>query len=186
VRASLDVGLEVAGVEGEVHLPDPRGIRVLLELAIDAGQIEQRVSVTRPQPRDLFVLGGGLADDGLRLGTDRLDLVELGEDEVRVGVLAVEPDGLDGLLGGLVEPPHLPVEARRLDPDGGGRGVELPGATELRERSVGVTGQAGLQPEAVVEVRLRAVRGSGDRGRGRCGRRGGQDGEDKNEQCRHD
>ena len=167
VCATLDVALEVPGVQRKVHLPNPSGVGVLLELAVDPGQIEQRVSLGRAQPRHLLVLGHGLPDVALRLGADRLDLVELREDEVRIGVVAAQPDRLSGLLGGLLQTSHLPIEACRLDADGGCVRIQLLGKAELHERDVGVTGEASLQPEAVVQVGFGMARRPGDQGHGR-------------------
>ena len=169
VRAPLHVGLEVAGVERQVHLPRARGLLVLLQLVVDAGQVQERLAVGRPQPRDVLVLGGRAAQRLLRGGARGLDLLELGEDQVRVGVVRVEGDGGAGLLFRIVEAAHLAQEARGLDADRGRGGIELLGPPVLRERLVGVSREARLQAEAEVVVGLGP---DGGRDRGSRGGRG--------------
>ena len=172
VRSALDVGLEVAGVEGEVQPPRPGGLGVLAQLAVDAGQVQERLAVGGPQPHHLLVLRRRPLEGLLRGGARGLDLLELGEDEARVGVLRVERDRGPGLLGRLVELAHLAEEARRLHPDRRRGGVELLGPPVLGQGLVAVAGEAGLQAEAEVVVRLGAVGRRGARRGRRLGRHG--------------
>jgi len=168
VCAALDVGFEVPGVQAEVQVPDAGRVAVLLELAIDASQVQQRVSVARAQPSHLFVLRSRLADGALGFGAHRLDLVELGEDQVRIGIFGAQPDGFPSLASGLVEAPHLAVEPGRFHTDGGSSRIQLLGAAKLHERRVAVTDEASLQPEAVVQIGLGTARRPGDQGHRRC------------------
>ena len=154
VGAPLHVGLEVAGVERQVHLPRARGLLVHLQLAVDPGEVQERLAVGRPEPRDVLVLRGRAAQRLLRGGARGLDLLELGEDQVRVGVVPVEGDGGAGLLFRIVEAAHLAQEARGLDADRGRGGIELLGPPVLGERLVGVAGETRLQAEAEVVVGL--------------------------------
>ena len=119
---ALHVRLEVAGVERQVHLPRARRLLVLLELAVDPRQVEQRLPVARAQPHDLLVLRGRAPQRCLRVGSGRLDLLELRQHQVRVGVVRVERDRRLGLLQGLVERPisrsRRDVSTRIADADG--------------------------------------------------------------------
>jgi hypothetical protein len=159
VGAALHVRLEVAGVERQVHLPGARGLLVLLELAVDARQVEQRLPVARPQAHDLLVVRGRAPQRGLRVGSGRLDLLELREHQVGVGVVRIERDRSLGFLQGLVEAAHLAQQARRLDPDRGRGRIELLRPPIRCERLVDVAREPLLQPQAVLVVGLGARRG---------------------------
>ena len=130
VCAALDVGFEVPGIQAEVQVPDAGRVAMLLELAVDASQVQQRVPVARAQPSHLFVLRSRLADGALGLGAHRLDLVELGEDQVRIGIFGAQPDGLPGLASGLLEASHLAIEPGRFHADGGRCRIQLLGAAQ--------------------------------------------------------
>ena len=163
VGAPLDVRLEVAGVERQVHLPRARGLLVHLQLAVDPGQVQEGLAVGRPETHDVLVLRGRAPQRLLRGGARGLDLLELGEDQVRVGVVRVEGDRGARLRFRVVESAHLAQQARGLDTNRGSGGIELLGPPILHERFVGVAGETRLQAEAEVIVGLGA--------RGRGGRR---------------
>ena len=154
VGAPLDVRFEVAGVERQVHLPRARGLLVHLQLAVDPGEVQEGLAVGRPEPRDVLVLRGRAAQRLLRGGARGLDLLELSEDQVRVGVVRVEGDGGSRLLFRIVEAAHLAQQARGLDANRGRGGIELLGPPVLRERLVGVADETRLQAEAEVIVGL--------------------------------
>ncbi len=182
VRAALHVGLEVPGVELEVQLPGAgrarvgAGLRlgrvvVVGELAVDAGEVQEGLPVGRSDPHDLLVLRGRGPQGGRPVFPRRLDLEELGQDEMSVGVLLVETHRRPRLGGRVVEAGHLPQEARRLDADRRRAGIQLLRAAVLRESLLAVARQARLQSEAEVVVRLGRV---GLGGRGRLRRGGGR------------
>ena len=116
VRPALDVRLEVAGVEHEVHLPGARSLLVLLELAVEAGEVQQRLAVGRAQADHLAVLRDRACERLVGLRAGGLDLLELREDQVRVGLVLVERDRGARLLRRLVEPAHLAQQPRGSRP----------------------------------------------------------------------
>ena len=130
VGAPLHVRLEVAGVERQVHLPRARGLLVHLQLAVDPGEVQERLAVGRPEPHDVLVLRGRAAQRLLRGGARGLDLLELSEDQVRVGVVRVEGDGGAGL--------RLP--RRRGGPSRAGGARSRRGSRTRRDRASGPAG----------------------------------------------
>ncbi len=157
MAAHLDVGVEVARVELEVPLPDPKRILVLAELAVDAGQREQGGDVGGVELHHLLVGGGRLSDLVLRFLPFGLQLVQLAEGEEGARALRVEPHCLVRVDEGLVDPAHVAEEARRLHPHVGRPWVEPLGVSILLEGDRAVSGEASLETEAEVVVGLVAA-----------------------------
>ena len=157
VPSHLDVGVEVAGVEDEVALPDAKGILVLSELAVDAGQRQEGGDVGGVELHDLLVGRGRLPDLALRFLPFRLQLVQLTEGEEGTGTLRVELHRLVRIDQGLVDPTHVAEEARRLHPHVGRPRVEPLGVSILLEGDRAVSGETSLETEAEVVVGVGAA-----------------------------
>ncbi len=170
MRAALHVRLEVAGIDRQVLLPRPRGVLVVLQLVVDARHADERLAIRRAQTHDLLVLSRRPAQPGIRIASGRLDLDQLREREMRVGVVGVQGHGVLGLGCRVVDTPDLTQQPRRLDEDCRGGRIELLCTAILSECFVRVPGEPCLEPETEVVEGFRAIDGRGGSG-GRRGRR---------------